>query len=235
MTSNPELAVFAALAREGLTEDELIGAARSAAASGIPATGADPFTGLPTGAGLTYTDLLNTPADGRRYELIDGCLLVSPTPSLRHQYVVGRLFRFLVDAAGPSLVVGENSDIILDPGTERRTAIPEIYIAGADGFWETTEHALPVTHLRLVVEVASPSSAITDRVLKAEVYAEAGIAHYWRVEFASDDRYATCVVVAYRLVDGTYHAVERAGPGETFAVREPIGISFDPLVLTARP
>ena len=235
MTSNPELARFAAFAGEDLTQDELIRAARATAAAGILATGADPFTGLLTGAGLTYADLLKTPEDGRRYELIDGSLLVSPTPSLRHQYVAGRLFRLLADSVGSDLVAGENSDVILDPGTERRTAIPDIYLADADGFWETTQHALPVAHLRLAVEIASPSSVTTVRVLKAELYAEAGVEHYWRVEFTSDDRHATCLVIAYRLIDGRYHEVQRAGAGELFAVHEPVDILFDPVVLTARP
>jgi len=235
MTSNPELARFAAFAGEDLSQDELIRAARATAAAGILATGADPFTGLLTGAGLTYADLLKTPEDGRRYELIDGSLLVSPTPSLRHQYVAGRLFRLLSDSAGSDLVAGENSDVILDPGTERRTAIPDIYLADADGFWETTQHALAVAHLRLVVEIASPSSVTTDRVLKAELYAEAGVQHYWRVEFTSDDRHATCVVIAYRLIDGRYREVQRAGAGESFAVRVPVELTFDPLALTARP
>ena len=72
MTSNPEPARLAAFAGEDLTQDELIGAAGATAAAGILATGADPFTGLLTGAGLTYADLLKTPEDGRRYELIDG-------------------------------------------------------------------------------------------------------------------------------------------------------------------
>ena len=124
MRSNPELAGFAAFAGEDLTQDELIRAARATAAAGILATGADPFTGLLTGAGLTYADLLKTPEDGRRYELIDGSLLVSPTPSLRHQHVSLGLSRLLMDACGADLVVGENSDVILDPGTERRTGAP---------------------------------------------------------------------------------------------------------------
>ena len=125
--------------------------------------------------------------------------------------------------------------MILDPGTERRTAIPDIYLADADGFWETTQHALPVAHVRLAVEIASPSSVTTYRVLKAELYAAAGVEHYWRVEFTSDDRHATCLVIAYRLIDGRYDEVQRAGAGELFEVHEPVDIGFDPVVLTARP
>jgi Uma2 family endonuclease len=38
----------------------------------------------------------------------------------------------------------------------------------------------------LVAEVVSPGSETTDRVVKPLEYAEAGIAHYWRVEPEGD-------------------------------------------------
>ena len=34
---------------------------------------------------LTYEDLLETPDDGRRYEIIGGELIVSPVPTPEHQ------------------------------------------------------------------------------------------------------------------------------------------------------
>ncbi len=37
-------------------------------------------------------------------------------------------------------------------------------------------------HILLVVEVVSPGSETTDRIVKAEQYARAGISYYWRVE-----------------------------------------------------
>jgi Uma2 family endonuclease len=39
---------------------------------------------------LTVEDLERIPDDGRRYELLDGILLVSPAPGTRHQKVVLR-------------------------------------------------------------------------------------------------------------------------------------------------
>jgi hypothetical protein len=38
------------------------------------------------------------PDDGNQYELIEGLLVVSPSPTWQHQRVVGRLFRILADA-----------------------------------------------------------------------------------------------------------------------------------------
>jgi len=51
----------------------------------------------------------------------------------------------------------------------------------------------------LVVEVVSPESAHRDRTVKLRKYAEAGIAHYWRVE--EEDK--APVVHAYELDEAT--------------------------------
>ena len=43
---------------------------------------------MPTrGSAYTREDLATMPDDGRRYELVDGTLIVTPAPSRRHQYV----------------------------------------------------------------------------------------------------------------------------------------------------
>lgn len=50
-------------------------------------------------------------------------------------------------------------------------------------------------HVLLVVEVVSPGSETTDRIVKVDQYAKAGIAFYWRVEQA-----ATGVPIVYTYV-----------------------------------
>ena len=45
-------------------------------------------TTLPRGQAFTRADLDAMPDDGHRYEIIDGSLVVTPAPSLRHQIIV---------------------------------------------------------------------------------------------------------------------------------------------------
>ena len=52
-----------------------------------------------TGRGhCTYEDLLCMPDDGKRYEVLEGALIASPAPSVRHQRLVKRLQRLLMRA-----------------------------------------------------------------------------------------------------------------------------------------
>ncbi|MDP8975456.1 MAG: Uma2 family endonuclease [Actinomycetota bacterium] len=53
---------------------------------------------LPAGAPLRQEDLVDLPDDGRRYELIDGSLVVTPAPGSVHQLVAGALYRLLWSA-----------------------------------------------------------------------------------------------------------------------------------------
>jgi Uma2 family endonuclease len=58
--------------------------------------------------------------------------------------------------------------------------IPDLLVSSAD--LEEHPRWLPAALAHTVVEVVSPSNAVTDRLTKTELYAEAGIPCYWRVE-----------------------------------------------------
>jgi Uma2 family endonuclease len=66
------------------------------------ATGLDGFG--PAGE-FTVENLERMPDDGRRYELLDGVLLVSPAPGVWHQEVAGTPYRLLYQACPPELHV----------------------------------------------------------------------------------------------------------------------------------
>jgi hypothetical protein len=65
---------------------------------------------------FTVTDLEGMPDDGRRYELIDGELLVCPAPGWARQEAVFTLYMFLRNACPPDLrVIGAPFAVRLTP------------------------------------------------------------------------------------------------------------------------
>ena len=70
------------------------------------------------GRPFTVAELDRMPDDGRRYELLDGALVVSPRPTTVHQFVAMRLLRVLADACPEDLCVVPEPAVMLGPQTE---------------------------------------------------------------------------------------------------------------------
>ena len=67
---------------------------------------------MPLSRGWTWTDLQQLPDDdGHRYEVVDGSLHVSPSPSRPHQVAAGRIRDLLLSAAPDDLEVLETVDV----------------------------------------------------------------------------------------------------------------------------
>lgn len=128
------------------------------------------------GGPFVRADLDAMPDDGRRYELIDGILIVSPSPRFRHQFVLSEL-NDVVKAACPDdlVVLFAPFDIALDDANVMQ---PDLLVARKSAF---TERDLPTAPL-LAVEVLSPSTARVDRTLKWDRYRTAGTPAYWIVD-----------------------------------------------------
>lgn len=127
--------------------------------------------------GLTFSDLEALRElvgdDGRRYELIDGAIIVTPSPVTRHQVGVGNLHLLLRQACPDDLyVLMAPYDVVL---SELTVVEPDLLVARRS---DLAEKNLPVPPL-LAVEVLSPSTRRIDLGLKREKYAEAGCAAYW--------------------------------------------------------
>jgi Uma2 family endonuclease len=117
---------------------------------------------------------------GKRFEVIDGELFVSPAPSLPHQRLVRGIFREL-DAYCVATSIGEAMFSPADIEIDALTLVqPDIFVVPhRDGPRIREWHE--VTSLLLAVEVISPTSARRDRILKRRKYAEFG-AEYWIVD-----------------------------------------------------
>jgi Uma2 family endonuclease len=154
---------------------------------------------------LDYSDLQVTPDDGRRYELVRGDLLVTPSPSLQHQRISRELL-FQLAAYFHERFLGEvfyaPTDLIL---TGHDVFVPDLVVTTDPG--SPSGRGIEKPPL-LVVEILSPSTARVDRGLKAQRYAELGVAHYWLVD--PERRTLEC----HRLEHGAFHLLVE-GQGDT--------------------
>src|SRR5881409_673308 len=130
---------------------------------------------------LTYEDYVGLPDDGRRYEILDGELEVSPAPAPRHQRVLLNLLRIVdrhVEGRELGHVYVAPIDVILAPTT---IVQPDFVFVAAARESIVTERAIEGPP-DLAVEILSPWSGRRDRVAKAALYARHGIRHYWVVD-----------------------------------------------------
>lgn len=169
---------------------------------------------LPAAVYLTYPD------DGTRQELIGGKIFVSPTPSIRHQEVLGRVLFSIADHLelhGGGKVYPLRLDVVL---SEWDVVQPDIMFVGLDraGIINEINIAGPPT---LLVEVLSERDR--DLRVKRSLYARTGVAEYWIVDPESD------WVEVYRLPEGAsaYQKPEIFEPGEHLTTDHIPGLAID--------
>ncbi|MFT4234160.1 MAG: Uma2 family endonuclease [Microbacterium sp.] len=176
---------------------------------------------LPRGRDFTRADLDAMPDDGHRYELIDGVLIVTPAPRIRHQDVVGNLYAFLRSAAPRAVkVLMAPVDVVLPDTTIIQ---PDLLVAPRDAF---TERDLPTAPL-LAIEVLSPSTRSIDLLLKKDRLERAGCPNYWVVDPDEPS------VIAWHLHDGTYQPHAQATGADSFEIATPFPVAFTPNDLIA--
>jgi len=185
----------------------------------------DAMTLLPQSRPLTRSDLDALRAEGRddghRYELIDGVLVVTPSPSYAHQEVSSRLSTLLVQVCPADLVVlYAPFDVALGDDTVMQ---PDLLVARRSDF---THRDLPVAPL-LAVEILSPSTRRFDLTLKRSRFEAAGVASYWVVDPIE------LALTAWDLEDGHYVEVAHVSGDATFSSALPFPVDIAPALLRA--
>ena len=150
--------------------------------------------------------------DAKRCELVDGALLVTPPPELRHDYAVAQLVVLLSVVTDPWCLVA-GGGVRFDLRNYRQ---PDVQVVNRAALGK--KQAAP-GDVPLVVEVMSPRTVSTDRVSKPQQYAEAGIPHFWRLEPA--DR----VLVTYALDGAAYRETGRFT--DDVAIEQPVRLRFE--------
>jgi Uma2 family endonuclease len=130
---------------------------------------------------LTYQDYLQLPEDGKRYEIMDGELYMTPAPATRHQIVVSRLIHLLmtyleVHPIGTALTAP--TDVVL---SDTDVVEPDVLLVLHDGKAGITEKNIQGPP-DLVIEILSPGTAARDRDLKRKRYEHFGVREYWLVD-----------------------------------------------------
>jgi Uma2 family endonuclease len=128
----------------------------------------------------TYSDYARLPDDGNRYEVIDGELLVTPSPSPAHQRILARLVLLLdpyVERWRIGVVIPE-VDLLFRTGQYLR---PDLLVVGEDARAGITDRDVE-TAPSLVVGILSPTSGAIDRVRKPARYGDFGVPEYWVVD-----------------------------------------------------
>ena len=158
---------------------------------------------------LTYADYVTTPED-KRYELLDGELLMTPAPSEAHQRSQAELGYHLITFIktnglgriyySPTDVVLSDIDVVqpdlLFVSNERMHIITPAGVQGAPD---------------LVVEILSPATAERDKGYKRALYARHGVREYWLV---GTDAGAITVLL---LGDDGYEVIGTFGEGDTLS------------------
>lgn len=147
------------------------------------------------------------PADGNRYEVVHGELLVTPSPRPQHQRVQMRL------ALRLGLYLTENpvGELLAAPADlswgDDILVQPDLFVVRGDEAGAMDWAG--VQHLLLAIEVLSPSSTRADRFTKRRLYQEVGIPAYW-------------------MVDANHQVVEVWTPGATFPFFERERLTWHP-------
>lgn len=169
---------------------------------------------------FTYEDYRTAPPD-KRYELLDGDLVMTPAPNLKHQRVqvqLGeRLARFVREHAlgefffAPCDVVLSDTDVV-QPDLLFVSKERAHLLSGGENVQGAPD---------LVVEILSPTTAERDRGYKRALYAKHGVKEYWLVDPVSE------TVWIHRLHRGALVVAHTFGRSQT--LRSPLlpGFAID--------
>jgi Uma2 family endonuclease len=169
------------------------------------------------GQPFTVAELDRMPDDGRRYELVDGALVVSPRPTQIHQVVALRIASALEQATPSGLQVVPEPAVMISSSTEFD---PDVVVVGLATIGDPKVTTPPL----LVVEVRSPKTALVDLNTKKAAYERFGVEAYWIVvpEVKRPE------LIVFELRDGRYQQVAHVTGGKPFRAERPFPVEIVP-------
>jgi Uma2 family endonuclease len=136
---------------------------------------------MPVDTRLTYEDYCLLPDDGKRYEIIEGELFVTPSPRILHQIVVSQLMSELLTFAkrrGLGRVLAAPVDVVFSKFDVVEPDILYVSKQRASVFTEKNLQGAP----DLAIEVLSGGTKKRDRTTKLKLYGRFGVQEYWVID-----------------------------------------------------
>jgi Uma2 family endonuclease len=166
---------------------------------------------------LSYAAYAEIPADGQRWEFLDGEVFVTPAPSPLHQFAVQELWLFLRGNLTPfghdAIAFVSPIDVILN---DAEIVQPDVVVARRGQVSGRGIEGAPP----LLVEVVSPARPGLDREIKARRYAANGVVRLWLADPVA--RTMEC----FRLVEGQYQMTAGGSGTATLDIADLPGLSL---------
>jgi len=130
---------------------------------------------------FTYKDYKNLPeSETKRYELIEGELIMVPSPNFKHQ-CISRNIEFILQEFIKKKNLGTIIYAPLDVHLGDNVIQPDILFISKERSYVITEEEIRGAP-DLVIEILSPATAQKDRTYKRTLYAQYGVQEYWIVD-----------------------------------------------------
>lgn len=165
----------------------------------------------------TLDEVLALPEDqGYRLELVDGLIIITPSPTSGHQRALRRLQVAFGRASPAEFEPLPGINVVLN---RQRLLIPDLVVTTVPGLDAASCAGADVL---LAAEIISPSSRAYDRALKRLLYAEAGVPFLLIVDPTADPVSAIC----YELRGEEYRESARSDDG-CLSMTHPFPVTVD--------
>jgi Uma2 family endonuclease len=176
---------------------------------------------LPPSRGFTVDDLFRLTDLPSHTQLVDGALVFRARQSPHHARTNSLLVEGLRRTCPAHLRVRREMVVVLGPG---QAPEPDVSVIRAEAVRGLEANRYDARDVVLAVETVAPDSAIRDRERKPQLYARAGIPHFWLVEESPGRR----PVVHVHALDPAAGAYVLTGVHEgRLALPVPFGIDID--------
>jgi Uma2 family endonuclease len=175
---------------------------------------------MPAATKLTYADYAALPDDGKRYELIDGELVVNPAPVPRHQFIVRNVLRALDNyfhSHGGGKAVASPIDVVFADETVVQPDVIAIKTDRLSIIGPKNIQGAP----HLVVEVLSDGTRRHDEIDKRKIYERFGVDEYWIVDAELE------LVKIYRSSGDSFSRISEVSTEAGGSITTPLLPDFD--------